>query len=214
MQKPLTDDKKQLILDTAIGEFAEYGFAGANINVIAEKAGVSVGVIYKYFTDKETLLIECVRHSLGFMDYVFETAEASGVSLMTVLEQLIILVQKEAREHPEYFKLYLQLTASGTPNQSKEIVSMIESGTARLYHSMFMAAKQEGLIRKDMDSRLFGFFFDNIIMMLHFAYCSEYYEERFKIFCGKDIVDVEKDELVRTEMMKFLAGTFGYTGEA
>ena len=213
MQKPLTDDQKQKIISTAIFEFAEYGFNGANINVIAEKANVSVGVIYKYFTDKETLFTACVKASLGYMDDMFDRAEEGGDSLIDVLEQLIALVQKEARIHPEYYKLYLQLTVSGMPNQSKEVVSLVESSSARLYRNMFMQAKQAGLVKKDIDSRLFSFYFDNLIMMLHFAYCCDYYEERFKIYCGKEITNEDQDEFVRKELMKFLAGAFGFEGD-
>ena len=210
VQKPLTDDQKQKIIQTAIFEFAEYGFNGANINIIAEKAGVSVGVIYKYFTDKETLFTACVKGSLGYMDGMFDKAEEGEGNLMEFLEQLIALVQREARVHPEYYKLYLQLTVSDMPKQSKEVVSLVESSSARLYRNLFLNAKNEGLISKDVDSRLFSFYFDNLIMMLHFAYSCDYYEERFKIYCGKEITSEEKDEFVREEMMKFLAGAFGY----
>ena len=47
MLKKLTDDKLEEILEVGIMEFADKGPDGANINVIAKKAGISVGVLYK-----------------------------------------------------------------------------------------------------------------------------------------------------------------------
>ena len=42
-------EKREKILKTGIDEFAQLGFEKANINVIAKKAGVSIGIMYKYF---------------------------------------------------------------------------------------------------------------------------------------------------------------------
>lgn len=41
-----------------------HGRGGLNTNLIAEKAGVSVGTIYGYFSNKETILLEMARREL------------------------------------------------------------------------------------------------------------------------------------------------------
>jgi AcrR family transcriptional regulator len=46
---------KALLLRAAIGEFAEYGLAGARIDRIADKAGANKRLIYVYFGDKDRL---------------------------------------------------------------------------------------------------------------------------------------------------------------
>jgi len=53
---------------------------------------------------------------------------------------------------------------------------------------------------------MFAFFFDNLLMMLQFSYCCEYYRERFKIYCGEDAVF--DDERVVTQMLKFVESAF------
>lgn len=52
---------KQRLLDAAIAEFAERGFAGARIDRIAETAGANKALIYAYFGNKEQLF----RAALG-----------------------------------------------------------------------------------------------------------------------------------------------------
>jgi AcrR family transcriptional regulator len=49
--------KRKHILHAAIGVFAEHGFRGATIRMVAEAAGVSDGTIYTVFANKTALLL-------------------------------------------------------------------------------------------------------------------------------------------------------------
>lgn len=52
---------KALLLEAATAEFAEYGFAGARIDRIAERAGVNKRLLYVYFGDKNQLFDAVVQ---------------------------------------------------------------------------------------------------------------------------------------------------------
>lgn len=47
--------KRQAILEQAIRTFAELGFRGTDVQVIADRAGVGKGTVYRYFKSKEDL---------------------------------------------------------------------------------------------------------------------------------------------------------------
>jgi AcrR family transcriptional regulator len=51
----LPDEKRRIIVDTAVDEFAEYGFEAASINRIVANSGIAKGSFYQYFTDKMDL---------------------------------------------------------------------------------------------------------------------------------------------------------------
>lgn len=55
----LTPEKQQKILDAAAEEFIEYkdNYKKSSVNRIAEKAGIAIGSIYKYFYDKNDLFM-------------------------------------------------------------------------------------------------------------------------------------------------------------
>lgn len=49
-------DKRETILRAALEAFAEFGFHGAPTSLIAKKADVGVGTIYRYFESKDDLI--------------------------------------------------------------------------------------------------------------------------------------------------------------
>ena len=204
MLKPLTKEQTDSILRTAAEEFADRGFAGTAISSIAKKAGVSVGVIYKYYAGKEDLFNACVAKSLGTMEEVLDAAKNSGGSMLEMADVLITEAQNFAKENPEYIRLYHQITVSGSPAGKAQSAELIESATARLYEGFIKEASEAGTIRKDIDPAAFAFFFDNLMMMLHFSYACDYYKDRFRIYCGDDATD--KDAFIKEQLMKFIGG--------
>ena len=202
MLKPLTKEQTDRILSIAAEEFADKGFAGTAIGSIAKKAGVSVGVIYKYYTGKEDLFNACVRKSLECMDEVLNMTGSTGGSLMDMIGQLISRAQSFAKENPEYIRLYHQITVSGSPAGKTQSAELIERGTAAVYEKFIRKASESGEIRSDIDPAAFAFFIDNLLMMLHYSYACDYYKDRFRIYFGENALDI--DGAVKEQMLKFI----------
>ena len=77
----LPEERPKQILLSAIDVFAEHGIAGAKLEEIAVRAGVSKGTIYLYFNSKEELFREVVRQLLAPSIAEFEKLMADGTSL-------------------------------------------------------------------------------------------------------------------------------------
>lgn len=58
-------DRRREILDAAYDTFAETGFAGANLDLIARRARLTKPTIYNHFADKGELFVEAVRTQAG-----------------------------------------------------------------------------------------------------------------------------------------------------
>lgn len=54
-------DKRTLLLDTTLDLLSEFGFHGTPISLIAQRAGVGAGTIYRYFPNKEELINELFK---------------------------------------------------------------------------------------------------------------------------------------------------------
>ncbi|MBU9713848.1 TetR/AcrR family transcriptional regulator [Evansella tamaricis] len=202
----ISEAKQKKIIESALTEFAEKGYTSANINIIAEKAGVSIGAMYKYFENKEDLYMKIIAYAVEKLNGVLGEIVTSHGNLIVKIEQIIKAIQKHTRENVYLTKLYNQMTTESHPEIVQKIVSDMEGISAQLYAAQIIEAQKKGEIRKDIDPKMFGFYLDNLFILLQFSYSCDYYKERLKMFVGEDVF--EKDEAVCEELMKFIKGAF------
>src|SRR5437588_5776604 len=80
-------DRRSQILDAALVCFAKHGFHQASMHDISAEAGISVGLIYRYFENKEAVIAAMAdRHKREIQEVLARAREAP-----TLLESLEIL---------------------------------------------------------------------------------------------------------------------------
>ncbi len=98
--------RKTAIEKAAMELFAENGFTGVSISTIARKAGISKGLLYNYFDNKEALVKEIVleglRQMMEELDFDFQQ-ELSEESFKKMIERNFILL----KEKVSYWSLYI-----------------------------------------------------------------------------------------------------------
>lgn len=198
----IPDEKRARIIEIATAEFANKGFDTANINDIAEKAGISVGSLYKYFESKENFFLTCVRLGIETLDEVLKNALESDDDILIKTERIVRLIQKHTREHKDLIRLYNEITSESNSALVKRLSRELEEISANAYASLIAQAQARGEIRADADPRLCAFFADSLFMMLQFSYACEYYQERFRIYAGDDVFD--RDEAVVQQFLRFI----------
>src|SRR5690554_4802014 len=200
----LSADKQEKILQTAIFEFATHGYNSANINKIAEKAGISVGSIYKYFNNKRDLYLTVISLSVEKLKTVLEEIVERKVDFLSTVEEIIKAIQRHSRKNIYLTTLYNEMTTENNSEFVWKIVSNIEGVTAKLHASFIEEAQKNEDARTDIDPTYFAFFLDNLFILLQFSYACEYYKERLKMFIDDQVF--EHDELLVQQLMKFIKG--------
>ena len=185
MYKKLDDEILNNILESGIDEFVDRGFSGANMRGIAQRAGVSVGVIYKYFSDKDSFFRACLDHSLQLLDNVLAEDGKEEDDIDSCIRNIVYALVRHSQQHSNYNAMYNEITAGGCRVYAAEFAKEIETRSAQVYSRLIAKAQAQGRISKDADSGVLAFFFDNLLMMLQFSFSCEYYRERMKIFCGE-----------------------------
>lgn len=90
---------RQSVLDAALEVFCEQTFGGARIEQIAERAGVAVGSIYKYFPGKQALVNEVFRYwKLKTREYSY--AHAAGMTAKERFDAWADQLMRFAHDHP------------------------------------------------------------------------------------------------------------------
>lgn len=203
MLKKLSEEKLEELLEAGVEEFALHGPAGANMRAIADRAGISVGALYKYYGDKEGFFRACLDRSLEALNRVLEEVTREEAGFRDYARRIIRALLRFSREHGGYVRMYCTLTAS-SGEEAKGLAGEIEGVTARLYTRYIAAGQARGDLRRDMEPGMFAFFFDSLLMMVQFAGCCGYYRERFRLYGGGAL---EEARLER-ELLKFLESAF------
>ena len=204
MLKKLSEEKQQKIIDCAVHEFADRGLKDAKLSSIAKAAGISVGVLYKYYEDKNALFLSCVRYVTGKLEEFLEELLSHEDKPLNYARALIYELQKYSRRHGEYIRLYHVTTC--TCDYAREMAREIEGITSQVYVRFIAQAQQKGLVRGDLDPGLFAFFLDSLLTVTQFSYSCPYYTERMKLYAGQDILD--RDEYVAEQLLRFLESAF------
>lgn len=88
-----TAARRQAILEAALDEFCERGFAATRVEDVARRANVAKGTIYLGFKDKEALFQELIRSRLGQHVHRLEAARAGpGQSMRATVESILNLL--------------------------------------------------------------------------------------------------------------------------
>ncbi|QID16585.1 TetR/AcrR family transcriptional regulator [Nitrogeniibacter mangrovi] len=119
------DARPQELLDAALAEFVERGYAATRLDAVARRAGVAKGTLYRYYENKFELFKAVVRHALvpGFDEVAQRQheqpsgARARLVLMLTTFMERVAgsalsgipkLVIAEAGNFPEVARFYYE----------------------------------------------------------------------------------------------------------
>ena len=124
--------RRRRIQEAARTVFAERGYAGASIELIARAAQLSVGAIYLYFRSKEDLYVSLIEDTLTMFDVemaqIREQAEVAQ-RLHNTWSVLVRWAESDA-EGPRILRLLAQPAIR--PQLSDEVVTAVSTGIGRI----------------------------------------------------------------------------------
>ena len=165
-------DRRTAILEAALGLIAERGFHGTPAALIAERAGVGVGTIYRYFRDKDELI-----HA------VFQDVEKRQIEIIT-------RNYDEERPFRERFvhlcrNIYHCLMEKPLEFRFLEQRRRLDN-LSRPFGRLFFAGKEQQVIKDVPDKMLYSLVFGPIAFSIkeHNAGFLQLDAERIDLFIG------------------------------
>src|SRR6476469_9874126 len=109
------------IVEAAAQEFAASGYDAATTTAIAHRAGVAVGSIYQFFSDKEDLLAALAdRYAAGTEAILADaTRVPAGTPLAGIVDSVVEAVVRFARDQP-FLAVLLTGTGSAPVRRASE----------------------------------------------------------------------------------------------
>lgn len=102
----IRETRKRQIMDTALRLFASEGYDHCTISLLAEKAGISKGLMYNYFKSKEALLSAIIEDGLKEVMDLFDPNH-DGVLTSDELERFIRTAFSTIRGNMDFWILYI-----------------------------------------------------------------------------------------------------------
>jgi len=87
--RPSSAAKKSMIVDSALALFAEHGFAGVSLRLIAAHAGVPLSTLVHHFSDKKALYDLAVTRAFERTTFVFDSILDESADVATQLRHLM-----------------------------------------------------------------------------------------------------------------------------
>jgi AcrR family transcriptional regulator len=117
-RKVAPEVRRRAILEAALAEFAERGFAAARLDDVAARAGIAKGTLYLYFHSKEDLFEGLIRDAVSpLLEQVAKVAAAPRLPPTKALETFFALFESEVLRSNR--KLLLRLIISEGPRFPK-----------------------------------------------------------------------------------------------
>jgi len=96
----VSKDKRATILQAALELIAERGFHGAPMSLVAQRAGVSAGIIYHYFASKEELIHALYHHIEADFSRALLVGNPQSLPLAEAFKQIWLNAYRFYRTHP------------------------------------------------------------------------------------------------------------------
>jgi AcrR family transcriptional regulator len=188
----LPEDKRTLICQVAIDEFAAYSFDQASINRIIARSGIAKGSFYQYFENKKDLFLYLLQlaadEKLNCLAPVMRNPEQHDFFIL--LRELYLSGIQFAEEHPQYAEISKRLMASkGTPIY-EEIMGHNMPSASEFFETLLDHAITRGEVRADIDAEMLAYILGSLNALV-----VEYYLEH---------IGTEYDEKMMETVDKFL----------
>ena len=159
--KEIRQEKRQLIMNTALELFALHGYESTTINQIAKKANISKGLLYNYFESKEDLLEAILNKGIDEMMEIFDPNK-DGILEVSEMEFFINESFKMVEKNRVFWKLYMSVSLQPA------VFKLIEKRIEELYQPiMKMTAnyfQEAGFENPLIETIIFGALMDGITM--------------------------------------------------
>ncbi|MGI5220642.1 TetR/AcrR family transcriptional regulator [Nocardia sp. CA-290969] len=158
LEKPVkrrrnSDRTKENILEVATGEFSDNGYAGARVDVIAERTHTTKRMIYYYFGDKEGLYRAVLERAYGAIRALEAELDLTGRDPVEAIRALAELTFDHHEQHPDFIRLVAnENLLHGEHIRKSDVLMRLGAPAADLLSAILAEGQDSGLFRTDVDA--------------------------------------------------------------
>jgi len=145
MAKKVDREQRQSeLLETAIEVFAERGYQAATMDEIAERAGVSKGMLYIYFKNKEALFGAVFRWFVKMTEGMMREAVGGVDDEVEQIRRIAATWAEVAVRHREFVPLFLDFWAAASVRGMRNDYAEDLAAMYHDYRTMIIGIVEQG----------------------------------------------------------------------
>ena len=141
----IRQESRRQLVEAATRVFTRMGYAGARMAEIAREAGLSHGLAFHYFANKEAMFVAVVEATMGYAIDMARAAVAGNEPAICKLRQLCSQMLDGARHNPSNTVIMFQTSSSAAvPQQAKEVLRRASYDIAAAMAQLISEAQSAG----------------------------------------------------------------------
>jgi TetR/AcrR family fatty acid metabolism transcriptional regulator len=192
------EQKRKLIMRAALKIFSKKGYSPTALDEVAQEAGIAKGTLYLYFKDKEDLMYNTIMYVLDNLKERMIAGIPQDLSPLETLEKIAFILFEYFMENDEFYNIYLTILNYNLLSNYTHLFESMVSRKRELYDFEFQLverAKQQGLIRNDMQTMDIVMAYDGIVMNI-----------LDQLFLMKKDVEFDPEQKAKMVLRLFLEG--------
>lgn len=161
MKKDAEENKKEkqaVIFDAALKVIREKGFHQARMSDIAETAGVSYGLVYHYYGNKQSLFDEIFAHWSASLDDFLDRVIRSPEPLPSKLKSIILYFFEIYQQKPDLIHFFITQISRSAPNLTETRLNHFRNLFV-LVETVIRQGQREQILRSDFEARYLTYSF-------------------------------------------------------
>jgi AcrR family transcriptional regulator len=184
---------KREILETATGEFAERGYAGARVDEIAARMRTTKRMIYYYFGSKEQLFVAVLERAYSEIREAEQSVDVEGLDPPAAIRRIAELTFDHHESHPDFIRLVSIENIHHAEHMAKsEAIARLGLPATDVIGRILERGRADGAFRTDVDA------IDLHMMISAFCVFRIANRHTFGTLFGRDLTDAALRDRYRT----------------
>jgi AcrR family transcriptional regulator len=181
----LPEEKRNLIMQIAIAEFADNDYDSVSISRIVARAGIAKGSFYQYFADKDDLyayLLQLIAED-KVRFFSMDRPDPQHIGIFAYLRWMAESSVAFELAHPQWVKIGLRALNNGKLPQHFTV--RINQDVLAFYRRLVEVGQAQGDIDPAIDPELAAFMFDVVLSNLRELFSASIEKEGIHEYLGQ-----------------------------
>jgi AcrR family transcriptional regulator len=161
------DQRRKQILKCAVKIFAQSNYRAAKVADLADAAGVSEALIYRFFPSKKAIFLEILQHMSRRIIASWQDALDKEEDATRALRDMGIGYYDRMQRHPDELRVQFQAISEVSDRDIASRLRQDHEDYMRFIAQVLKKGIRQGTVRRDLDVSMLAFLFNGAGILMN-----------------------------------------------